>query len=331
MRRHRPCVPRAGAQTLLVARQWQRGRSAAVGVGYPSSRAGPGSPMAEAVVSNTIQGVGSNPTRGTLELSVAPRRWGRATCTPGASVHSALRCLRRAACADAENAGRTASPVKTIRRWRRLYQRRGDPRARRTGWPCPAATGRRSTAPPTPSCSAGTSATAASSAAARRLRLHIYNDRATRHQRRVAELMRQASRRRSHACSVPGPARSWCRRTGSTGRACSRSTGRAASTSGAIVLDGLAARDRRRRTPADFLRGLFHSDGCRVEQLGRPGWWPASAKRYDYPRWQFTNNSDDILRLVLRGARPARRRRGDGRTGRPSRSPAAPPSRGSTS
>jgi hypothetical protein len=45
--------------------------------------------------------------------------------------------------------------------------------------------------------------------------------------------------------------------------------------------------------PADFLRGLFHSDGCRSKN------WATrmvngQKKRYDYPRWQFTNNSDDI-------------------------------------
>jgi hypothetical protein len=46
--------------------------------------------------------------------------------------------------------------------------------------------------------------------------------------------------------------------------------------------------------PADFLRGLFHSDGCRVKN------WATRVvggekKRYDYPRWQFTNVSADIL------------------------------------
>lgn len=45
--------------------------------------------------------------------------------------------------------------------------------------------------------------------------------------------------------------------------------------------------------PADFLRGLFHSDGCRVNN------WATrlvagEKKRYDYPRWQFVNVSDDI-------------------------------------
>lgn len=48
--------------------------------------------------------------------------------------------------------------------------------------------------------------------------------------------------------------------------------------------------------PADFLRGLFHSDGSRVRN------WATrrvrgELKRYDYPRWQFSNRSEDILAL----------------------------------
>jgi hypothetical protein len=47
--------------------------------------------------------------------------------------------------------------------------------------------------------------------------------------------------------------------------------------------------------PADFLRGLFHSDGCRVQN------WATRVvdgekRRYDYPRWQFVNESADIMR-----------------------------------
>lgn len=45
--------------------------------------------------------------------------------------------------------------------------------------------------------------------------------------------------------------------------------------------------------PADFLRGLFHSDGCRADN------WATRTvagvkKRYEYPRWQFSNRSEDI-------------------------------------
>ena len=48
--------------------------------------------------------------------------------------------------------------------------------------------------------------------------------------------------------------------------------------------------------PAAFLRGLFHSDGARVRN------WATRVvdgekRRYDYPRWQFSNRSEDILGL----------------------------------
>jgi hypothetical protein len=45
-----------------------------------------------------------------------------------------------------------------------------------------------------------------------------------------------------------------------------------------------------------FLRGLFHSDGCRVTN-----WAPRKsggvAQRYEYPRYLFSNKSADILGL----------------------------------
>jgi hypothetical protein len=45
--------------------------------------------------------------------------------------------------------------------------------------------------------------------------------------------------------------------------------------------------------PAAFLRGLFHSDGCRVHHWAsrRVG---GEVKRYEYARWQFVNHSTDI-------------------------------------
>jgi len=45
--------------------------------------------------------------------------------------------------------------------------------------------------------------------------------------------------------------------------------------------------------PADFLRGLFHSDGSRFTNWTRRP-VAGAMKRYDYPRWQFTNNSVEI-------------------------------------
>ena len=45
--------------------------------------------------------------------------------------------------------------------------------------------------------------------------------------------------------------------------------------------------------PAAFLRGLLHSDGCRVNNWATR--MVAGVKRrYDYPRWQFVNHSSDI-------------------------------------
>lgn len=48
--------------------------------------------------------------------------------------------------------------------------------------------------------------------------------------------------------------------------------------------------------PSPFLRELFHSDGSRVRT------WATRVvagqrKRYDYPRWQLVNRSEDILGL----------------------------------
>jgi hypothetical protein len=47
--------------------------------------------------------------------------------------------------------------------------------------------------------------------------------------------------------------------------------------------------------PADFLRGLFHSDGCRVNNWATR-MVAGQKKRYDYPRWQFVNESAEIMR-----------------------------------
>jgi hypothetical protein len=49
------------------------------------------------------------------------------------------------------------------------------------------------------------------------------------------------------------------------------------------------------RHPADFLRGLFHSDGSRSKNWTRRI-VAGRMKRYDYPRWEFTNHSTEIRR-----------------------------------
>src|SRR5687767_12594880 len=49
------------------------------------------------------------------------------------------------------------------------------------------------------------------------------------------------------------------------------------------------------RFPRDLLRGLVHSDGCRVMNNVRG----ANGDRYEYPRYFFTNHSDDIRELFV--------------------------------
>ncbi|MFJ9647855.1 helix-turn-helix domain-containing protein [Streptomyces sp. NPDC004244] len=45
--------------------------------------------------------------------------------------------------------------------------------------------------------------------------------------------------------------------------------------------------------PWDFVRGLIHSDGCRITN-----WTVRKGKRYEYPRYFFSNKSDDIRKLL---------------------------------
>ena len=53
------------------------------------------------------------------------------------------------------------------------------------------------------------------------------------------------------------------------------------------------------RHPGELLRGLFHSDGCRVTNWTRRP-VGGGTKRYEYPRYLFSNESPDILRLCGR-------------------------------
>ncbi|MDL2334960.1 MAG: hypothetical protein QFC55_02875 [Chloroflexota bacterium] len=47
------------------------------------------------------------------------------------------------------------------------------------------------------------------------------------------------------------------------------------------------------RYPKEFVKGLIHSDGCRVTNTVRH----STGKSYSYPRYFFTNHSDDIREL----------------------------------
>lgn len=215
---------------------------------------------------------------------------------PIATVESALRASD-AGVRDADNAALHGVAVKTIRRWRREYQRRGKPR------------GQTHLAPPCPRCEAGALDARAYSellgwylgdghiSKGRRgvFNLHVYNDeKYVEANERLKLLMRTVKpggrphTRRSPGCVITTI--SWKHWTclfpqHGPGRKHQR----------AIVLQDwqtAIVEDH----PADFLRGLFHSDGARVAN------WATRTvagrkKRYEYPRWQFSNRSADIRDL----------------------------------
>ncbi|MBB6626300.1 transcriptional regulator [Nocardioides sp. KIGAM211] len=215
---------------------------------------------------------------------------------PPETVASALRASA-AGVPDAENAEQHGVAVKTIRRWRRDYQRRGLPR------------GQSHLAPPCPICDRAHLEGAAYSellgwylgdgylSRGRRevFNLHVYNDaRYTQVNLHILALMRQVKPgSRPHTRLLKGcvvSTVSWKHwpclfPQHGPGRKHERP----------IVLE-----DWQRAIvvehPGDFLRGLFHSDGCRVAN------WASRVvdgerRRHDYPRWQFTNTSEDILGL----------------------------------
>ena len=198
---------------------------------------------------------------------------------------------------DVDNARLHGVAVKTIRRWRRVYQRQGRPR------------GQQHLAPPCPRCDG---APLAEEAYAELLgwylgdghitlgrrsvyNLHIVNDaRYVDLNARLIVLMSTVKPTgRPHARLVPGAVVttvSWKHwpclfpQHGS-GRKHERD----------IVLEAWQ-RDVVESCPGDFLRGLFHSDGSRVKN------WATHVvqdekRRYDHPRWQFSNRSEDILQL----------------------------------
>jgi hypothetical protein len=48
--------------------------------------------------------------------------------------------------------------------------------------------------------------------------------------------------------------------------------------------------------PGPFVRGLIHSDGCRITNWATKR-GPGGTKRYEYPRYMFSNKSEHILAL----------------------------------
>lgn len=215
---------------------------------------------------------------------------------PLATVESALRASD-AGVPDRQNALDHGVAVKTIRRWRRDYQRRGRER------------GQQHVAPPCPRCDgADVDATGYAEllgwylgdghiSKGRRgvFNLHIFNDaKYADDNAHLQELMRRVKPRgRPHVRLVPGcviTTVSWKHwpclfPQHGPGRKHERP----------IVLEDWQ-RSIVEAEPAAFLRGLFHSDGSRVRN------WTSRVvaggpKRYYYPRWQFTNVSADIREL----------------------------------
>ncbi|HVK30621.1 MAG TPA: transcriptional regulator [Nocardioides sp.] len=215
---------------------------------------------------------------------------------PAEVVASALRDSD-AGMSDAENAARHGVAVKTIRRWRRLYQRRGQQRGQaHTSVPCPRCDG----------------ATLDHRAYSQLLgwylgdghisrgrgavhSLHIFNDaRYADDNLLIVDLMKAVKPGgRPHTRLVPGCVittigwKHWpCLfLQHGPGRKHERP----------IILE-----DWQRAIvedhPGAFLRGLLHSDGARVNNWARR---PVAGelKTYRYPRWQFCNASQDIREL----------------------------------
>jgi hypothetical protein len=253
--------------------------------------------------------VGSNPTTGTVgggtdNASVPHIR-------PLATVQSAL-AASDAGMPDAENAARHGVAVKTIRRWRRLYQRRGLPR------------GQQHMAPPCPRCDG---APLDESAYAELLgwylgdghislgrrgvyALHIYNDeRYVVLNQGIKQLMRRVKPgSRPHTRRMPG-----CINTTASWKhwpCLFPQHGSGRKHERPIRLERWQQRIVHHHA-AELLRGLFHSDGCRSNNWTTRN-VAGERKRYDYPRWEFVNSSDDIIdicttaldRIAVRWTRP---------------------------
>jgi hypothetical protein len=198
---------------------------------------------------------------------------------------------------DADNAEADGVTVKTIRQWRRLYQRRGLPR------------GQAHTSVPCVRCEGAVLDEVAyaellgwylgdghiSSGSRGVWNLHVYNDvRYHALNAHIAEVMRRVEPGgRPHTRTVPGcliTTVSWKHwpclfPQHAAGRKHERR----------IALE-IWQREIVERHPGDFLRGLFHSDGCRTRNWATRT-VAGRTRRYDYPRWEFVNRSDDILEL----------------------------------
>jgi len=209
-------------------------------------------------------------------------------------VESAL-AASDAGVADAENAERHGVAIKTIRRWRRLYQRRGLPR------------GQLHLAPPCPRCDGVALDEPAYAellgwylgdghiSQARRgvFALHIYNDsRYVELNEHIKDLMRRVKPGgRPHQRQMAGCVNTtvswkhWPCLFPQHGRGHKHERLIRLLPWQHAIVDS---------HPDDLLRGLFHSDGSRTNNWATR-MVAGRRKRYDYPRWEFVNRSDDII------------------------------------
>jgi hypothetical protein len=208
-------------------------------------------------------------------------------------VDSAMRASD-AGVPDSENANRHGVAVATIRRWRRLYQRRGLARGQaHLSATCPRCDGGPLDAEAYAELLGWYLGDGHISRAHRDVyALHIYNDLAyPRLSQDVADLMRRVK---------PG-----CRPHTRQLRGCLAITvswkhwpclfpqhGPGRKHERTLRLEDWQ-RDIVTAAPAALVRGLMHSDGCRVNNWARRT-VAGEPKRYDYPRWQFVNHSADI-------------------------------------
>ena len=211
---------------------------------------------------------------------------------PQSVVDSAL-AASSAGMRDADNAELHGVAIKTIRRWRRLYQRRGQ---QHLAPPCPRCDGALLDHPAYAELLGWYLGDGHITEGRRGVfNLHVYNDaRYVALNARLLVLMATVKPTgRPHRRKVPGAVVttvSWKHwpclfPQHGPGRKHLRPI-RLDEWQSAIVEE----------FPGAFLSGLFHSDGARVNNWATRD-VAGEKRRYDYPRWQFSNRSEVILGL----------------------------------